>query len=184
MTKMLPNSGRRDNSAIAILNTHLPRLFNMAFRLTGNVPDSEDLLQDLVEKCCRRPDQFQNLDSPLTWLKRTLYNQFVDNYRRKRLQPVAFSEVDSSGSSDFSESLQSSDEGPEAATSRFQKQKVLQAALDALPSNQRELVLLHDVQGEKLVELEKILNEPLGTLKSRLHRARKTLRAELRDATF
>lgn len=103
---MLPNSGRRDNPAIVILNTYLPRLFNMAFRLTGSVPESEYLLQDQVEKCCRRPDQFQNLDSPLTWLKRTLYNQFVDNYRRKRLQPVAFSEIDSGGSSDFSETLQ------------------------------------------------------------------------------
>lgn len=97
---------------------------------------------------------------------------------------MAFSEVDTGGAGDFSATLESSEDGPEATTARMQKQKVLLAALDTLPSNQRELILLHDVQGEKLTELEKILQEPLGTLKSRLHRARRALRQQLRGATF
>lgn len=156
----------------------------MAYRLTGNTPDSEDLLQDVVEKCFRQPERLQQLDYPLSWLKRILYNQFVDSYRRKKLQPLPFAEVESGTNGDFVELQVSPDRGPEAIASRLQNQITLQQALDSLPDNQRELVVLHDVEGMTLIEVADMLEEPLGTLKSRLHRARKSLREKLCDATF
>lgn len=166
----------------AAIEPHLPALFRMAYRLTGNQSDSEDLLQDTLLKLCQRPDVLKGLDAPLPWLKKILYHQFVDNYRRNRLKPANFSEVYPEG--DLAEKQISSEAGPESQERNRQLQMHLLQALETLPHSQKELVILHDIEGMTLNELENILLEPLGTLKSRLHRARKSLRNELKHATF
>lgn len=179
-------SWRRKSTSAAddILNSHLPDLYRMAYRLSGNQADSEDLIQDLAAKFLNKPNQLDKLDSPQTWLKRSLYNLFVDGYRRSKLQPVIFSTITTADSADFSDQLADSAPGPADAAQNEQLQQQLQTALESLPANQRDLVILHDVEGMPLTELENIFQEPLGTLKSRLHRARKTLRLLLVDATF
>lgn len=168
----------------ALLRPQLPLLYRMAYRLTGNVADSEDLLQDLIAKLCRKPEQVLTLEEPLTWLKRALYNQFVDNYRRARLRPELFSEVGFDGQQDLGETSASPEAGPQTLAEQTQLHATLMRAVDSLSDNRRALVLLHDVEGMTLSELEHILDEPIGTLKSRLHRARKTLRDLLQEATF
>ncbi|WP_414728534.1 RNA polymerase sigma factor [Zhongshania aliphaticivorans] len=172
------------SSADDILNSHLPELYRMAYRLSGNQADSEDLIQELAAKFLSKPNQLDKLDSPQTWLKRSLYNLFVDGYRRSKLQPVTFSTITGADDADFTDQLVDSAAGPADQAQNEQLQQQLQTALESLPVNQRDLVILHDVEGMPLTELENILQEPLGTLKSRLHRARKSLRFFLVDATF
>ena len=185
MSKIIPFAPVDDRQRFdALLRPQLPILYRMAYRLTGNRADSEDLLQDLITKLCRKPDQVLALEEPLTWLKRALYNQFVDSYRRARLRPELFSDVGFEGEPDLAETSVSPEAGPRARLEQTQLHTTLMRAVDSLGDNQRALVLLHDVEGMTLGELEHILDEPIGTLKSRLHRARKTLRDLLKDATF
>lgn len=184
MDRILPfrKTEKRDSFS-ETLRPHLPALYRMAYRLTGNRADSEDLLQDLVLKLYGRR-QLADLDEPVVWLRRALYNQYVDSYRRARLRPTSFTDLTRNGDEDPLAAHPSPDAGPEALAERAQNNELLNRAIDTLSENQRALILLHDVEGIKLVELENILDEPLGTLKARLHRARRALRELLRDATF
>lgn len=185
MDRIIPfRKAEKRDSFSETLRPHLPALYRMAYRLTRNRADSEDLLQDLVVKLYGRREQLSELDEPVVWLRRTLYNQYVDSYRRARLRPTPFTDLTRNGDEDPLAARPSPDAGPEALAERTQNNELLSRAIDALSENQRALVLLHDVEGMTLTELEKILDEPLGTLKSRLHRARRALRDLLRDATF
>lgn len=150
-------------------------LRRLALRLTGNADDADDLLQELLLRLQPRMAEVAALDKPRPWLARVLYRLFVDQWRRGRSGPVYDDE------SDIDEQPGHGDL-PDAAFERALTRKRLQAALDRLPGSQRDLVLLHDVEGYTLTEIATIVEAPVGTLKSRLHRARAALRERLVDA--
>lgn len=153
----------------------LEDLRRLAIRLTGSVDDAEDLLQDLLVRLHPRMDEVAALDQPRPWLARVLYRMFVDQWRRRRTAP------DRDEDSEVDEQPGTED-APDAAFERSLTRERLQAALDRLPAFQRELVILHDVEGYTLTEISGMTDTPTGTLKSRLHRARTTLRADLLQA--
>lgn len=148
---------------------HLRRL---AIRLTGNTDDAEDLLQDLMLRLQPRMDEVVALERPRPWLARVLYRLFVDEWRRRRSAPG----IDDSADPD---DAVSGEVHPDEAFEQGLTRSRLQRALDRLPAFQRELVIMHDVEGYTLVEVAEITATPTGTLKSRLHRARTALRADL-----
>jgi RNA polymerase sigma-70 factor (ECF subfamily) len=101
-----------------------------------------------------------------------LYRLFVDEWRRRRSTP----EIDASVEPDDG----AGDEvQPEDAFEQGLTRTRLQRALDRLPAFQREIIIMHDVEGYTLVEVAEITGTPTGTLKSRLHRGRGTMRADL-----
>lgn len=148
---------------------HLRRL---AIRLTGSTDDAEDLLQDLMVRLHPRMDEVAALERPRPWLARVLYRLFVDEWRRRRSAP----DIDTAAEPDDSAG---SEPRPDDAFEQGLTRGRLQSALDRLPAFQRELILMHDVEGYTLVEITEITETPIGTLKSRLHRARAALRADL-----
>ncbi len=160
---------KRFERAIEPCMDHLRRL---AIRLTGSTDDAEDLLQDLMVRLHPRMEEVVALERPRPWLSRVLYRLFVDEWRRRRSGP----DIDASTEPD-----DSADSGawPEDAFEQGLTRGRLQSALDRLPAFQRELVLMHDVEGYTLIEVAEITETPTGTLKSRLHRARAALRADL-----
>jgi RNA polymerase sigma-70 factor (ECF subfamily) len=154
----------------------LPDLRRFALRLTGNRADAEDLIGDLIERLYPRLDEIARLDQPKPWLSRVLYRLFVDRWRRQQSGP----DYDSDSAPD---DTPSADALPEADFERQLTRDRLRAALDRLPAAHRELVLLYDVEGYRLAEISEIMATPVGTLKSRLHRARLRLRELLADGT-
>lgn len=160
---------KRFERTIELCMDHLRRL---AMRLTGSRDDAEDLLQDLMVRLQPRMEEVTALERPRPWLARVLYRLFVDEWRRRRSAPA----VDTSAEPDDSAG---SEARPEDAFEQGLTRGRLQTALDRLPGFQRELVLMHDVEGYTLVEVAEITETPTGTLKSRLHRARAALRADL-----
>lgn len=148
---------------------HLRRL---ATRLTGSPDDAEDLLQDLMLRLQPRMEEVVLLEKPRPWLSRVLYRLFVDEWRRRRSGPGIDGGVDPDDAA-------TDDLDPENAFEQGLTRARLQVALDRLPAFQRELVIMHDVEGYTLVEVAEITSTPTGTLKSRLHRARSALRAGL-----
>ncbi|NIP13386.1 MAG: sigma-70 family RNA polymerase sigma factor [Pseudomonadales bacterium] len=161
----------------ARLQVHLGRLRRLALVLTENSADAEDLVQDVVLKLCARRREVAQIRDLSTWLNRVLYNQFVDDRRRRRRQPLhlvgTVEDLDAASPGESREPLL---EALYAA-----RDERLRDALGTLSPDQRMVLLLHDSEGYRLTEIHQLTDIPLGTLKSRLHRARLRLRALLDD---
>jgi RNA polymerase sigma-70 factor (ECF subfamily) len=160
-----------------LMRPHLDRLYRFAHRLTGSKPEAEDLFQDVLAKLFTKLDDLVNIDEPGSWSSRVMYNHFVDNRRRfsrRRLIRVEEGQLPPGGI----ESMPG-DNDPERDAERRDDISRLDAALQKLSEEHRLVVLLHDSEGYKLKEIQEITGDPVGTLKSRLHRARARLREML-----
>jgi RNA polymerase sigma factor (sigma-70 family) len=152
----------------ALLRPHLDRLYRLAYRFTGGVEDAEDLVQELCARLYPRLAELQALDNAAPWLARALHNLFVDQVRRAARSPVeAVAELPE---------VPSPAPGPEDAVARELTLDRIEAALARLPPEQRAVLAWHDIEGYTLEELADSHELPLGTLKSRLHRARAALK--------
>lgn len=157
-----------------LLRPHLDRLYRFAYRLTGSKAEAEDLFQDVLVKLFDKLDDLVKIEEPGSWISRVLYNHFIDDRRRfarQRLVSVDEGQLPPGGV----DSLPGSD-NPERTAERLDDITRLNNALAELSEEHRIVVLLHDTEGYKLKEFQDITGFPLGTLKSRLHRARARLR--------
>lgn len=165
----------------ALLRPHIEHLYRLAWRFTGNEADAEDLVQDLLLKLYPRTAELAAVQVLRPWLARVLYRHYVDTVRERARRPA----IEAAASDeDPLEQVASDAEGPEAYAERMRLQSRLLQALGQLNPEQRAVVALHDIEGYTLEELEAILGAPLGTLKSRLHRARAALREALAMEPF
>lgn len=169
--KRWPWSPCRRSVFETLLLPHVPHLYRLAYRFCGNRDDAEDLVQDLLAKLYPRAAELTELDRPRPWLSRVLYRMYVDGYRRAARDPVELS--------DQADTHPTSLPGPEQAADRAGLQRRIGAALERLNDDQRAVVILHDMEGFSLPEVQLILDVPLGTLKSRLNRAHARLRSAL-----
>jgi RNA polymerase sigma-70 factor (ECF subfamily) len=156
---------------------HLDALYGLALRLTGgNEARSEDLVQDAVLKAWRNWDSFELGTNCRAWLMTILRNTFINEFRRdkSRPTPVEFEEVAERPPGD---NLFEAD--PEGRIfERIIDREVIEA-IQGLPDDFRVPVVLADIEGLAYQEIADLLNIPVGTVKSRLFRARKRLQEEL-----
>jgi RNA polymerase sigma-70 factor (ECF subfamily) len=159
-----------------ILRPHFDRLYRLAWRLTGGKAEAEDLFQELLIKAFQKLDDLLAIDEPGSWLSRVMYNLFIDEQRRfarRRLHMVEEGQLPGEGL----QGLAGSDsDNPATGNERLERLARLDAALRQLSEEHRIVVLLHDTEGYKLTEIEELTGVPVGTVKSRLHRARSRLR--------
>jgi RNA polymerase sigma-70 factor (ECF subfamily) len=162
---------------------HMPSLYNAALRMTRNPADAEDLVQETYLKAYRGFGGFQEGTNLKAWLYRILTNTFINSYRSKKRRPE---ETDIEDVEDLY--LYRRLGGLEAAASgRSAEEEVLEhftddevkEALEALPEQFRMAVLLGDVEGFSYKEIAQILDIPIGTVMSRLHRGRRALQKRL-----
>ena len=158
-------------------------MYRLAWRLTGAKPEAEDLFQELLIKAYGKLDDLVTIDEPGSWLCRVMYNLFIDERRRfarRRIHTLEEGEMSGEGLA----GLPGMD-NVEMEQERFERMKMLDSALKRLSDEHRIIVLLHDTEGYKLTEIQALLGIPVGTVKSRLHRARARLREILEaDGTF
>jgi RNA polymerase sigma factor (sigma-70 family) len=162
-----------------LLRPQIEYLYQLAWRFTGGVADAEDLVQDLLVKLYPRIDELLDIEQLRPWLARVLYRQYVDSVRKRARSPIARLVGGTEEDDDSLDAFPSMTDGPEEQAERHSLRERLLHALSRLSPEQRAVVTMHDVEGYSLEELESILETPLGTLKSRLHRARNRLRALL-----
>lgn len=166
-----------------LLRPHMERLYRLAFRLAGNKAEAEDLFQDVLTKTYVRLDDLVDIEQPGPWLCRVMYNHFIDNRRKFARQRLIMVEEGGLPGSSI-ESLPGGS-SPERDAEREDNILKLEAALAELSDDHRLLILLHDTEGYELEEIQSITGFPLGTIKSRLHRARARLRELLaNNGTF
>jgi RNA polymerase sigma factor (sigma-70 family) len=162
-----------------LLRPQVEYLYRLAWRFTGSVADAEDLVQDVLLKLYPRTKELLDIERLRPWLAKVLYRQYVDSLRQQARSPIAALAVDGDAGGDPFDTLPALRDGPEEHAERSGWRERILAAMEQLSPEQRAVVAMHDIEGYKLEELQTILDTPLGTLKSRLHRARQHLRALL-----
>lgn len=155
-----------------LLQPHLQQLYKLAYRFTGQRADAEDLVQDVVVKLYPRLQEMQKVEKLSPWLARVLYRHFVDRLRSKQRSPLHLITEDDLELDEH----QGDSPDPAGNTENDLLQGRLQDALNQLNEDQRTLMILHDVEGYTLNEIHTMLDVSIGTLKSRLSRARTRLR--------
>ena len=160
---------------------HMDALYNFALRLTTDPNDAEDLVQDTIVKAYRFFSSYEKGTNAKAWMFRILKNSFINNYRKTSKKPsqVDYDEVSSYYESIRAESTQTSD--LESLMFREMMDDDLSSALTRLPEDFRTVVLLCDVEGYTYEEIANMLDVPIGTIRSRLHRGRNLLKTELLD---
>ncbi len=159
----------------------LPQLYSAALRMTRNPADAEDLLQETLLRAFRGYGGFKAGTNLRAWLYRILTNTFINRYRQKSRQPA---EVELGELEDLylyrrlGEASGAARSAEDEALERFVDEDV-KAAVESLPDNFRIAVLLADVEGFSYKEIAKIMDVPIGTVMSRLHRGRKALEKAL-----
>jgi len=161
----------------ALIQPHLKQLYKLAYRFSGQQHDAEDLVQDVLLKLYPRLKEMQAIEKLGPWLARVLYRHFVDKYRSKQRTPLQLvGDDDEQIIEDYTEQSP----GPAGTKEQSLLQHQLQDSLSQLNEDQRILVILHDVEGYTLQEIHTMYDVSIGTLKSRLNRARGRLRELLK----
>jgi RNA polymerase sigma-70 factor (ECF subfamily) len=158
---------------------HMDALYNFALRLTTDPNDAEDLVQDTIVKAYRFFSSYEKGTNAKAWMFRILKNSFINNYRKTSKKPsqVDYDEVSSYYESIRAERTETSD--LENLMFREMMDDDLSEALTRLPEDFRTVVLLCDVDGYTYEEIANMLDVPIGTIRSRLHRGRNLLKTEL-----
>ena len=155
-----------------VVELHSDRVFRLAYRLTGNRPDAEDLTQEVFVRVFRSLDSY----TPGTfegWLHRITTNLFLDGARRK--QRIRFDSL----SDERAAHLTSASPSPDLALADRTFDDDIEVALATLPPDFRAAVVLCDVEGLSYEEIAEIMDAKLGTVRSRIHRGRTMLRTSL-----
>src|SRR5215203_3281183 len=154
-------------------------LYNFAYRLTLDEDDANDLVQETYLKAYRFFESYEQGTNAKAWLFRILKNSFINDFRKKSKQPskVDYQEV---------ESYYNSDDVDESITVDLRVESIqdmigdeVATALNSLAVDFRTIIILCDLEGFTYEEMAKILDIPIGTVRSRLHRARNFLKEKL-----
>jgi RNA polymerase sigma-70 factor, ECF subfamily len=161
----------------------LPNLYAGALRMTRNPTDAEDLVQDTYLRAFRGFSGFKEGTNLKAWLYRILTNSFINTYRKKQRQPQTVEGPDDMDEWYLFDKLGGRNVELSAETEVLDKipDEAVKGALESLPENFRLPVLLADVEGFSYKEIAEIMETPIGTVMSRLHRGRKALQKALWD---
>lgn len=157
---------------------HADSLYNFGFYLSNDEEQAKDLLQETLLRAYKYVNYYEQGTNAKAWLLRILKNTFINEYRKKSKRPAHVSfedfhtadESEETGFIDLREEVYDSLIGDEITKS-----------LNSLPVDYRLIILLCDIEGFKYDEIAKIIDVPIGTVRSRLHRARNMLKEKLKN---
>jgi RNA polymerase sigma-70 factor, ECF subfamily len=160
---------------------YLDSLYNTAYRMTRSAEDAEDLVQETFFKAYKYYDKFEEGTNLKAWLFKILKNTFINNYRKRKLEPrsVDFAEIEDSFERIVRRDNTDQPADPEAEYFHGVLDDDVKKALDSLPYDYRMVVILADLEDFSYKEIAEILDCPVGTVMSRLYRGRKLLEKAL-----
>lgn len=150
-------------------------LFNFGLKLTRNEQDAEDLLQETYFKAIKYKNYFKEGTNVKAWLFRIMQNTFINNYRKASKIPKEFDVYSVYLGNSHAHQMQSSmlNEG---------LSDVLGAAVNALPDHYKVVLILCDIEGFKYKEIASVMDIPIGTVKTYIHKARQEVKGKLLKA--
>lgn len=159
----------------ALVRRHQSRLFSVAFNYLRDREEARDVSQEVFVKIYRQLKTLREGDAFLPWMLRIARNSCIDRLRHLRSRrPKILVPLEHAAE------IEDDSPSPEELTFRGSRTELLQRALGTLASGYREIIMLKDIQGLKLDEISDLLTLPLGTVKSRSHRARLELAQAVR----
>lgn len=160
---------------------HMKALYNYALKMTGDEDDADDLVQETFLKAFRFFDKFERGTNCKAWLFRILKNSFINDYRRIKSEP---DKVDYEDVQNFYENIKSDEvdsQHYEMDAFNNMLDDEVSKAISSLPEDFRTVVILNDIEGFTYEEIADFVDIPVGTVRSRLHRARKMMYSQLYD---
>jgi len=161
----------------ALVQKHQARAYQYAFRLTRNPDDAADVVADAFVRVYRALQTFKGDSAFTTWLYRIETNCFLDMRKKKNARPTT--SLDSAlNLGDGEVELQVEDHSPTAQdeAERSQRMSAVEEAVQKLPEYQKAMIIMYHAESMSYEEIAEALNLPIGTVKSRLNRARLSLR--------
>jgi len=160
---------------------YVDALYNTAYRMTRNVEDAQDLVQETYLKAYKYYDKFSEGTNFKAWIFKIMKNTFINNYRKKQLTPPQsdFSDIEGSFENQVSEELTQKMRSPEQELLADILDEDVQRALEDLPADYRMAVVLADLENFSYKDIAEILEVPVGTVMSRLYRGRKMLESAM-----
>jgi RNA polymerase sigma-70 factor (ECF subfamily) len=174
------NNFREDNFTSETL-PHKSALYNYALKISGNADDAQDLVQETYYKAFRYFDKFQSGTNSKAWMFMILKNTFINDYRKSKREPY---KLDYEQIQNFYENVKADRAIENNLDKDFYNDLFddeLTEAIDQLPTKMREVFLLCDLEGYSYEETADLVGCPIGTIRSRLHRARHMLQEILFD---
>jgi RNA polymerase sigma-70 factor (ECF subfamily) len=171
----------RDDEFIKEALPHEDALYNYALKISGNSDDAQDLVQETYFKAYRHFDKFQAGTNSKAWMFMILKNSFINDYRKSKREPY---KLDYEQIQNFYDNVKSDRAQENNLDKEFYNDLLddeLTAAIDQLPTKMREVFLLCDLDGNSYEETAELVGCPVGTVRSRLHRARHMLQDTLMD---
>lgn len=171
----------RDEEFIKEALPHEDALYNYALKISGNADDAQDLVQETYFKAYRHFDKFQSGTNSKAWMFMILKNSFINEYRKSKREPY---KLDYEQIQNFYDNVKSDRAQENNLDKEFYNDLLddeLTAAIDQLPTKMREVFLLCDLDGNSYEETAELVGCPVGTVRSRLHRARHMLQEILTD---
>jgi RNA polymerase sigma-70 factor, ECF subfamily len=182
-TTLIPGNETRFAS---LMDSSYRKVYNMAYRLTNNRSDAEDLTQETFFRAYRSFQDFEG-DKPFdNWVLRILTRLFLDmlRSRRRRVSLVSYDNpiAQNSGEDSVYFDVPDRSASPEEAFVQGTFSEELQKALSTLSPEQRLLITMADIEGVPYQEIADIFGKPVGTIRSRLHRTHKQLRLKMEQS--
>lgn len=160
-----------------LVEKYQDRLCRSLYRMTGSTHDSSEIAQEAFVMAYQKLDTFKGNSKFYSWLYRIAFNTFVSQKRKKtRIKGSLDSIREASGEEPVDEHP---DASPEHRMHQTENQKLVQEALNSLPEEFREVLVMKEMDGLKYDEIAEIVGCPVGTVRSRIHRARTELRSRL-----
>jgi RNA polymerase sigma-70 factor (ECF subfamily) len=156
------------------------QVYNFAYRLTGNYDDANDVAQEAFLRVYNAIGSFRGDASFSTWLFRITTNVFLDDRKRAKAHPhTSLDEYIDLEESSVTRQIEDPGPTPDAVTEENERAQILQRTISSLPEYQRAMVTLYHTEQKSYEEIAEIMNLPIGTVKSRLNRARLALKEKL-----
>ncbi len=155
------------------------RVYNLALKLTGSVQDAQDLAQEVFVRAFRSLGAFRQEADFGTWLHRIAVNIWLNSRRRAVVPTVSLDQQVDTGEGTVNREVGTLADEPETVVMAGELSELLQKALEQLPREQKAVLVLRELEGLSYGEIAAVMNCSLGTVRSRLSRAREALRRQV-----
>ena len=171
-----------DQNAYAdIVNLYQHKLYQVCYRMLGNKQEAEDIAQEAFIRAYINLHSYDQKRKFSTWLYRIATNLCIDRIRKKKPDYYLDAEVAGTEGLDMYSQIAADEKLPEEAVEQMELQDRIQYEISRLPDKYRSVIVLKYIEELSLQEISEILDMPLGTVKTRIHRGREALRKQLNN---
>ena len=164
-----------------IVEVYKDRIYQLCYRMLGNAHEAEDISQEAFIRAYVNIDRYNINRKFSTWLYRIATNLCIDRIRKKKPDYFLDAEVKGTDGLNLYSQIQSKELTPDEKVVKMELQELIQMEILKLPEKYRSAILLKYIEELSLKEISEVLDLPIGTVKTRIHRGREALRKQLRN---